>query len=63
MYYVPLGTSKLHQIVLPGGADRVVSDELPGLGIFFSVTGNGEEIAYTENYRKTRFVIVEDVFD
>jgi hypothetical protein len=63
MFYVPLGTSKLHQILLPEGTDRIVRGDLPGLGIFFSITGNGEEIAYTENYRKTRFVIVEDVFN
>jgi hypothetical protein len=61
MFYVPLGTRKLHRISLPDGADRVVRD-LPGIGTFFSVSGDGEEIAYTEISRKIRFVLVEDVF-
>ena len=61
MFYVPLGSTGLHRVSLPDGADRVVGN-FPGLNVFFSVSGDGETIAYTENYRKIRFVLVEDVF-
>jgi hypothetical protein len=62
MYYVPLGSSELHRISLPEGEDRAVR-KFPGLGIFFSICTSTGEIAYTETYRKMRFVLVEDVFN
>jgi len=61
MYYVPFGSSELHRISLPDGDDHVVR-KFPGLGMFFSISGDGKEIAYTENYRKMRFVFIENVF-
>jgi len=61
MFYAPLGSTTLRQVSLPDGTDRAVGD-FPGLVVFFSITTDGKEIAYTENYRKIRFVIVEDVF-
>jgi serine/threonine protein kinase len=62
MYYVPPGSRELHHITLSDGRDRVAR-KIPGLGIYFSVDKDGKEIAYTETYRKMRFVIVENVFD
>ena len=62
MFYVPPGSRELHHISLPDGSDRVVR-KFPGLGIYFSVDRDGKEIAYTETYRKMRFVLVENVFD
>lgn len=61
MFYVPFRSNELHQVSLPDGNDRVVGN-FPGLAVFFTISKNGEEIAYTENYRKMRFVLVEDVF-
>ena len=61
MYYVPLGSRELHRISLPEGNDHVVK-KFPGLGIYFSISRDGNEIAYTENYRKMRFVLIENVF-
>ena len=62
MFYAPLGSTTLRQVSLPDGPDRAVGD-FPGLTVFFSMSRDGKEIAYTDNYRKIRFVIVEDVFD
>jgi serine/threonine protein kinase len=62
MYYVPLGSGELHRISLPGGEDKAVK-KFPGLGILFSLCTETGEIAYTETYRKMRFVLVEDVFN
>lgn len=62
MFFVPPGSRELHRISLPDGRDRVVR-KIPGLGIYFSVDRDGKEIAYTETYRKMRFVLVENVFD
>jgi serine/threonine protein kinase len=61
MFYVPLGSRELHRLSLPGGRDQVVK-KFPGLGIFFSMSGDGKEIAYTESYRQIRFVLIENVF-
>jgi serine/threonine protein kinase/Tol biopolymer transport system component len=61
LFYVPPGTTELHRMSLPDGNDRVVS-KFPGLDIHFSLSGGAKEIAYTENYRKTRFVLIENVF-
>jgi hypothetical protein len=61
MYYVPLGSRELHRIPLPEGKDTDVR-KFPGLGIFYSICHSTGEIAYTETYRKMRFVLVEDVF-
>jgi hypothetical protein len=61
MYYVPLGSRELHRISLPDGNDRVVK-KVPGLGVYFSIDRDGNEIAYTESYRKMRFVLIENVF-
>jgi serine/threonine protein kinase len=62
MFYVPLGSRELHHISLPDGNDRVVR-KFPGLGIFFSVSRDAKEIAYTETSRKMRFVLIENVFN
>jgi hypothetical protein len=61
IFHVPLGSGELHRLSLPGGRDQVVK-KFPGLGIFFSVSRDGKEIAYTESYRKTRFVLIENLF-
>jgi hypothetical protein len=61
MFHVPLGTRTLHRISLPDGKDQAVK-ELPGLDVYFSTKGDGKEIAYTESYRKMRFVLVENLF-
>jgi serine/threonine protein kinase len=61
MYYVPLGSRELHRISLPDGKDRPVR-KFPGLGIYFSIASNAEDIAYTEIYRKMQFVLIENVF-
>jgi hypothetical protein len=62
MFYAPLGSTTIRQVSLPFGTDRAVGD-FPGLTVFFSVSRDGKGIAFTENYRKIRFVIVEDIFD
>jgi len=62
MFYVPPGSRELHHISLPDGSDRVVG-KFPGLGIFFSVSRDAKEIAYTETSRKMRFVLIENVFN
>ncbi len=62
LYYVPLGSSELHHISLPGGKDLMVR-RFPGLGAYFSVSRDASEIAYTESYRKMRFVLIENVFE
>jgi serine/threonine protein kinase len=61
MFYVPLGTGELHHISLPDGKDNVVK-KLPGLDVYFSTKADGKEIAYTESYRKTRFVVIDNLF-
>ena len=61
LFYVPLGTAELHRMSLPDGNDRVVS-RFPGLDVHFSLSRDAKEIAYTENYRKMRFVLIENVF-
>ena len=61
MFYVPLGTGELHQISLPDGKNQVVR-KFPGLNVYFSLSSDAKAIAYTEVYRKIRFVLVEDVF-
>jgi Tol biopolymer transport system component len=61
MYYVPLGSGELHRISLPDGKDQRIR-KVPELKVFFSVSRDGQEIAFTENYRKTRFVLVENLF-
>ena len=62
MFYVPLGSRELHHISLPDGNDLLVR-KFPGLAIFFSVTKDGKEIAYTETSRTMRFVLIEKVFN
>jgi serine/threonine protein kinase len=62
MFYVPLGTSELRVMSLPDGKDRVVR-KFPGLDIYFSISKDAAEIAYTETYRKVRFVLIENVFN
>jgi serine/threonine protein kinase len=61
MFYVPLGTGELHRISLPDGNDHVVR-KFPGLGIFFSISGDAKEITYTEQYRRMRFVFIDNVY-
>lgn len=61
MFFAPLGTQELHRISLPDGNDRIVR-KFPGLRAYFSISGDAKEIAYTENYRKMRFVLIENVF-
>jgi serine/threonine protein kinase len=62
MFYVPLGTTELRKISLPGGKEWLVRN-LPGLDIYFSLSRDAKEIAYTETYRKMRFVLIESVFN
>jgi serine/threonine protein kinase len=61
-YYVPPGSGEIHRIALPDGRDVAVK-KIPGVRVFFSVSTKTEEIAYTEIYRKMRFVLVENVFN
>ena len=61
MFYVPMGTTELHRIPLPDGNDRFVRS-FPGLIVYFSMSSDAREIAYTESYRKMRFVLIENVF-
>jgi Tol biopolymer transport system component len=61
MFYVPPGSTELHRMSLPDGKDRIVG-KFPGLRVYFSVSAEGKEIAYTETYRKIRFVLIENVF-
>ncbi|HSQ74973.1 MAG TPA: hypothetical protein VLT13_05425, partial [Bacteroidota bacterium] len=61
MFYVPLGTTELHRAPLPDGKDRFVRS-FPGLIVYFSMSRDAREIAYTENDRKMRFGLIEDVF-
>jgi serine/threonine protein kinase/Tol biopolymer transport system component len=61
LFYVPPGSAELHHVSLPEGNDRALRT-FPGLGTFFSVTRDGREIAYTETYRKMRFVLIENLF-
>jgi len=37
--------------------------EFPGLDVYFSLSRDAAEIAYTETYRKVRFVLIENVFN
>jgi hypothetical protein len=60
-YYVLPRTSELRRVLLPGGPDRLVG-RYPGLRVFFSISTETGEIAYTENYRKMRFVLVDNLF-
>jgi hypothetical protein len=61
MFYVPLGTGELHRISLPDGKDHLAR-RFPGLGIYFSISADAKEIAYTDSYRKMRFILIENVF-
>jgi hypothetical protein len=61
-YYVPPGSGEIHRVALPDGRDAAVKKFL-GLRVFFSLSTRTEEIAYTETYRKMRFVFVENVFN
>jgi hypothetical protein len=61
MYYVAPGTNDLHRITLPDGKDKILRT-IPGLKLSSSVRQDGKEIAFTEITRKTRFMVLEDVF-
>jgi len=61
MYYQPSGSREIHHISLPDGKDKLVK-KFADLGVFFSTCARTDEIAYTETYRKMRFVLVENVF-
>ncbi len=62
MFYTQPGSGELHHISLPDGNDRVVR-KFTGLGIYFSVSRDAKEIAYTETSRKIRFVLIENMFN
>lgn len=62
IYFKPGGAHDLHRISLPDGKEERISWAFPGLGSVFSVRQDGKEIVYTELYRKTRFVIIENLF-
>jgi Tol biopolymer transport system component len=53
---------ELHRVSLPDGKDERIKGTFPGLSIYFSVSDDGKQIVYTENYRKTRFLIIDNVF-
>ncbi len=61
MFYVPLGSGELHSMSLPDAKDRLVR-RLPGLDVYFSMSVSGNEMAYTETYRKIRFVMIDKLF-
>jgi hypothetical protein len=62
-FYTELGGDRvLHRVSLPDGKDVRLGRTFPGLSNMFTVRLDGSEIAYTESYRKTRFVIIENLF-
>ena len=61
-YTEPGGKRDLHRISLPDGKDERIGRVFPGLRSDFSVRGDGKEIVYTEAYRKTRFVVIDNLF-
>jgi serine/threonine protein kinase/dipeptidyl aminopeptidase/acylaminoacyl peptidase len=63
VFYVELGgTRNLHRVSLPEGKDERIGWVFPGLGSDFSVRRDGKEIVYAEGYRKTRFVVIDNLF-
>ena len=56
------GTRGLHRISLPDGKDERIGRVFPGLRSDFSVRRDGKEIVYNESYRKTRFVVIDNLF-
>jgi serine/threonine protein kinase len=62
IYFKPGGTHDLRRISLPDGKEERINGAFPGLESAFSVRQDGKEIAYIESYRKTRFVIIENLF-
>jgi serine/threonine protein kinase/Tol biopolymer transport system component len=61
-YTEPGGARDLHRVTLPDGKDKKVGLAFPGLRSDFTVREDGKELAYTEFYRKTRFVIIDNLF-
>ena len=61
-YTEPGGKRDLHRISLPDGKDERIGRAFPGLRGDFSVRRDGKEIVYNESYRKTRFVVIDNLF-
>ncbi|MEW6510115.1 MAG: protein kinase [Bacteroidota bacterium] len=62
MYYTAPMSQELRRILLPSGKESVVRGGLSGLQIYFSMRSDGTEIAYTEEMRKQKFVVIEEPF-
>ncbi|MDP2884952.1 MAG: protein kinase [Ignavibacteria bacterium] len=62
-YTEPGGKGYLHRISLPDGKDERVGRLFEGLGGDFSVRRDGKEIAYSVQSRKTRYVIIDSLFN
>jgi hypothetical protein len=61
--YIEGGRSRaLHRVSLPDGKDVRLMWVFPGLNNHFTVRGDGNEIVYTDSYRKTRFVVIDNLF-
>jgi uncharacterized protein (UPF0248 family) len=62
-FYIDGGSSRaLHRVSLTDGKNVRFDWVFPGLRSNFTVREDGNEIAYTESYRKTRFVIIDNLF-
>jgi len=62
-FYIEGGSVRaLHRISFPEGKDVRFDWVFPGLRSNFTIRGDGNQIAYTESYRKTRFVIIDNLF-
>jgi serine/threonine protein kinase len=62
-YYIePGGARELHRVSFPDGKDERVGRVFPERMIDFSVRRDGKELVYTEYYRKTRFLIIDNLF-
>jgi hypothetical protein len=61
-FYWDYQSRELHRMLLPDGKDEPVKGTFPGTFYYFDVRRDGGEMVYTEPFRKTRFVLVENLF-
>jgi hypothetical protein len=61
-FYFDQGPRVLHRVSLPEGKDERLGQEIPISQDDFNVRGDGKEIVYTEYNRKTKFVIIDNLF-